>query len=85
VDVEIVSDGRCVWVNDDQGACIGRFSKRGVDVHRTLAEQLAEGKQCLVCSHGTADWDVFVSAMLEHHGVAVGSEHRPSWVQVSGR
>ena len=44
--VEICWDGRTVWVNDQSGCCIGRFSALGVDVHRTGEQQIATGQQC---------------------------------------
>jgi len=81
--IEIESDGRVVWVNDPTGCCIGRFSKNGVDVHRTGPEQVELGTQCLDCFHEgnpAEQWDRFVSSMKTHHGVDVSARHRPKFV-----
>lgn len=70
-----------VWINADDGSCIGRFSKHfGVDVHRTATAQLAGEPECLVCTHGPADrgtWLLFVDAMQQHHGVRVPEHFSP--------
>lgn len=75
MEVEILSDGDMVWINGGPtGGAIGRFGKNGIDIH-TL-----DTTGCLHCTHGptsSADYDTFVAKMLEHHGVAVGAEHRP--------
>lgn len=50
--IDVSSEGSTVWINSADGSCIGRFSKRfGLDVHRTLTEQMAGGSQCLHCTH----------------------------------
>jgi hypothetical protein len=82
--LEIISDSRTVWINDDSGCCVGRFSKFGVDVHRTGDEQAAGAPQCLDCVHeGTplALWEHFRESMLLHYGVFVRPELAPSFVQ----
>jgi hypothetical protein len=66
--------GRTVWVNSGvDGSCIGRFSKAfGIDVHTTGTAQLEGKRECLFCTHGAADRDLWMSfrqAMVEHHGV----------------
>ncbi len=51
-----------VWVHASDGSTVGRFSVRGIDIHHSLADQEATGKQCLHCTHrpSTADdWDFF--------------------------
>jgi hypothetical protein len=73
-DFEILSDGRTVWVNTPSG-CIGRFSAKGVDVHKLPEEQM-EGGQCLDCTTDP-DWDRFKASMLHYYGIEVGDEHRP--------
>lgn len=78
----IETDGKTVWVNGAD-ACLGRFSRFGVDVHRTLAEQLAGNGQCLACTHEMADigaWEMFQEAMKRHHGVVVSDRYRPRWL-----
>lgn len=80
---EIISDGTTVWVNAPDGGCIGRFSKRGVDVHLSADEQIRQGRQCLDCTHGKpgpAEWHRFKTGMQKHHGVAVSDRHRPGWL-----
>jgi hypothetical protein len=82
-DYEVVADGATVWVNASDGMCIGRFGARGVDVHRSAAEQAAGAPQCLDCIHGLAPaeaWSRFVESMARHHGVAIGSEWTPAFV-----
>lgn len=65
-DVEVLHDSRTVWVNGPDGLCIGRFGRRGIDVHRSMAEQLKTGKQCLACTHSRPDlvgWEQFIRLM----------------------
>ncbi len=73
--VQISADGRTVWVHTLDGSTVGRFSKVfGMDVHRTISEQLAGAGQCLWCTHeapGPADWSKFCDLMLQHYGIAV--------------
>jgi len=77
---EIISDGRTVWVNEASGMCIGRFSARGVDVHRSGDCQLRGESSCLDCVHDLPfdeSWDRFVESMLKHHGVSVSASLKP--------
>ncbi len=79
--VEIINDGRTVWVNTE--ICIGRFSAGGVDVHKDFEGQLNSGDPCLDCIHGLPpreSWDRFVASMLTHHGVIVPETYRPGFV-----
>ena len=81
--VEIWWDGRTVWVNDQSGCCIGRFSALGVDVHRTGEQQMATGQQCLDCVHdlGPTDaWERFRTSMQQCHGVTVPPCAKPDFV-----
>jgi hypothetical protein len=81
--VEVVTDGATLWVNGPDGMCIGRFGARGVDVHRTAAEQLAGAPQCLDCIHDLPPleaWNRFVRSMAEHHAVEIGPEWKPEFV-----
>lgn len=81
-DIEITSDGKTVWVNDAHGCCIGRFSRNGVDIHRTLAEQIEGASECLDCTHGidSGTWERFVAGMLEYHSVVVPDIHKPKFL-----
>lgn len=73
--VQIDTDGRTVWVNNDRGYCIGRFSAKGIDVHTT-----GQDTHCLYCEVGVApfashpdhgQWLVFIAKMKEHYDVDV--------------
>ncbi|MCY1366954.1 hypothetical protein D9M69_538650 [compost metagenome] len=73
--IEVSGLGDTVWVNAPDGSCIGRFSKRfGIDVHRTITDQMTGLDQCLFCTHeaaGPAEWEQFRAAMLKHYGIDV--------------
>lgn len=77
------TDGTTVWVNGNDGACWGRFSKFGIDVHHTGREQVAGKIQCLDCTaiEGTENpWQRFVDSMKRFHDVAVADKYRPKWL-----
>lgn len=82
-DIRVQSDGTTVWVHDlEDGSCIGRFGRNGIDIHRRLSEQASKG-QCLMCTHGRTgadEWDRFVLAMQEIYGVTVTERHRPKHI-----
>ena len=82
---QITSDGKTVWVNSMvDGMNIGRFSKRGVDVHHETKGQ-EKGLHCIDCSPGPTtldDWKRFQNAMLIHHGVSVQDHHKPEHLRV---
>lgn len=73
--VQVSQDGQTVWVHSADGSTVGRFSKRfGLDVHRTVTEQLQGASQCLHCTHEPpthADWVLFCRLMREHFGIQV--------------
>ena len=73
--IQVSEDGGTLWVHALDGSTVGRFSKRfGIDVHRTMTEQMAGGEQCLSCSHepaGPDDWRRFIDLMKVHHGVVI--------------
>lgn len=80
---EVVSDGRTVWVNAETGECLGRFGPYGVDIHRTVKDQVAGGSQCLDCTHtypSLSEWEHFVATMKSVYGVTIGPEHLPTWL-----
>lgn len=80
---QIETDGRTVWVNGSDGMCLGRFSRFGIDIHRTFAEQAAGLGECLECTHKVAtnaDWERFQVGMMAHHKVIVGAQFRPAWL-----
>lgn len=76
--IDVSALGDTVWVTAHDGSCVGRFSKRfGIDVHRTLAEQMAGAGQCLHCTHepaGESEWQAFRKAILEHFGIEVPND-----------
>ncbi len=79
---EVSWDGMTVWVNGSDGCCIGRFGRKGVDIHHDATDQMALGRQCLACSHdhpGTPDWDRFVDHMAAR-GAEVPTAARPRWL-----
>lgn len=73
--VQVSEDGRTVWVHTDDGSTVGRFSKVfGMDVHRTVPQQLAGEGECLRCTHqppGPAEWQEFCDLMLQHYQITV--------------
>lgn len=76
--VEAIASNETVWVNSDEG-CIGRFGKRGIDIHRLPSEQGQKG-QCLSCTYGPTtveDWHRFVEEMKELHGVEIKESLMP--------
>lgn len=74
-DIQVSGDGGTVWVTAADGSCVGRFSKAfGLDVHKSVAEQMAGGSQCLHCTHepaGPAAWDEFRAQVKAHHQIEV--------------
>lgn len=81
--MEITSNGKTVWVNDDEGVCLGRFSRFGIDVHKDFAGQVASDTQCLDCKAGPVnreDWERFKAGMLSFHNVTVDDSHMPGFL-----
>lgn len=73
--VQVSADRRTVWVHARDGSTVGRFSKSfGVDVHRTMTEQMKGAGECLSCTHeppAEVDWARFVALIKEHYGIVV--------------
>ncbi|KVD64489.1 hypothetical protein [Burkholderia ubonensis] len=73
--IDVSSLGDTVWVTAHDGSRVGRFSKRfGIDVHRTVTEQLAGADRCSQCTHepaGVIEWSVFREAITKHYGIEV--------------
>ena len=83
-EVEVLDDGRTVWVNHCSGYAIGRFGPYGIDVHRTI-EEYSSGSECLACTHGETHlnaWRQFQALMQEHYAVTVSDRHMPSAIRV---
>lgn len=81
---QVIWDGSCVWVNSSDGAALGRFGKRGLDVHTTPQQQRTGAGQCLACTHSKptwSDWVEFQAKMLEHYNVQVVDEMSPTWLK----
>lgn len=88
MDIQINSDGRTVWVNADDGMCIGRFSRFGIDLHNDFATQSAGGNQCLDCTHTRpelGDWKRFQDGIHAAYSVIVGDYHMPNFLKSEGR
>ncbi len=73
------TDGRTLWVNGNDGMCIGRLSPQGIDVHASARAQEA-GEHCLYCEPGLEPFAKavtfpmyvrFVEKMKEHHKVEI--------------
>lgn len=71
--VQLLTDGRTCWVNTENGECIGRWGRLGIDVHHTVEQQRIHGKQCLECVQG-GSWERFCDAMHGHYGVNIPSD-----------
>ena len=81
--IQTLSDGKTVWINDDEGTCLGRFSKFGIDVHKSARHQ-AGGSHCLECKLGpttAADWELFTKAMDRYHKVTVKNDVMPGFIR----
>lgn len=77
---QIETDGVTVWVTGSDGSCVGRFGAMGVDIHHTVESQVANGVQCLLCTHGQTGpdhWDQFVAGMKTHHDITIPDRYRP--------
>jgi hypothetical protein len=76
-EIIVSGNGDTLWVNEDDGLCWARFSKRfGIDVHRNASIQDA-ASECLYCTHsraGVDDWAIFRAEVLRHHGAVVPAD-----------
>ncbi len=82
-DYQIDGGHAAVWVSCADGSCIGRFGKMGIDVHKTLTQQLAGEGECLECTHGRttpADWHRFVASMMKHYQIDLSDMEMPEWL-----
>ncbi len=85
---EVLSDGRCVWVNSGvTGASVARFGTFAgigvIDVHRAVHDQAAKG-ECLDCSHGPLSlelWQRFKDAMRRHYLIDIPDKHKPAGIR----
>ena len=73
--VEVSACANTVWVHASDGSTVGRFSKHfGMDIHRSIGQQLEGQGQCLHCTHekpSGADWAEFCELMMKHFDVVV--------------
>ncbi len=85
MDNEIKSDGRTVWVNSgEDGTNLARFSKMGIDIHKTSEQQIATGKQCIDCKPGPtsySDWKGFKQTMLDIYKIKISNKHMPDFLE----
>ena len=74
-EIRVSANGDTVWITAFDGSCIGRFSKRfGIDVHRTVTDQMNGAPQCLYCTHIRAEqreWRIFRLVIGMIHGIEV--------------
>lgn len=78
------SDGNTVWVNADDGCCLARFSRFGIDIHKDFAGQTSGEGQCLECKAGPAtmqDWFQFCDGMIRHYGIKIAKRHMPRFLK----
>jgi hypothetical protein len=78
---EIRTDGRTIWI-DTEGGTIGRFGRFGIDIHRTVDEQIDGAGACLFCTHAKptqTDWETFKAKMREQN-VPVTDDIKPEWL-----
>lgn len=81
--LQVMSDSRTVWVNDNTGCCVGRFAWAGIDVHHPSDRQIELGKQCLDCKKGPTtflDWRHFQDAMFTIYATVIGDSHMPKFL-----
>lgn len=73
--IQVSEDGGTVWVHGDDGSTLGRFSKSfGMDIHRSVTEQMKGAGQCLHCTHeaaGPEEWAQFCALMEAHFKIKV--------------
>ena len=80
---QVSSDGKTVWAHAPDGSCVGRFSRFGIDLHRTVSAQMAGEPECLDCTHALpelAEWRRFQEGLRVHHGIGVGDAHMPKFI-----
>ena len=81
---EVIADGTTVWVNSNEdGGCVARFGRNGIDIHRTTEEQMRGQPQCRSCTHSKVtleDWICFRLKVREFYGVEVPEAYRPEYL-----
>jgi len=73
-EVQLSPAKNAVWIHSSCGSTVGRFGRMGIDLHTTVAEQLAGAPECRYCTHGkptTEDWAKFRQLAMEYWGVDV--------------
>ncbi len=67
------SDFQRIWINDESGHCVARYSKLfGMDIHNSLEEQQKTGQQCLFCTHvkpSKKEYDFFRNYIKKLHNI----------------
>ena len=82
---EINYDGTTVWVNGENGDCLARFGRLGIDIHHSARDQIAGQPQCLSCTHTKPDgkdWENFKLDMAALYHVEIPEEARPNWLTI---
>jgi len=71
----IRSNNEKLWVHCSSGETVGRFDVRfGMDIHRSVQDQLNGKPTCLFCTHKRptqAEFDFFVKKAFELWGVSI--------------
>lgn len=74
-ELQLSESRNAVWVHDGiDGSTVGRFGRMGVDIHHSVAEQMAGAPECRVCTHGPVtqeDWHLFREKAFEFWGINV--------------
>lgn len=73
-EVQLSPAKNTVWIHSSCGSTVGRFGRMGIDLHTTVAEQLAGAPECRYCTHGkptAEDWATFRRLATEYWGVEV--------------
>lgn len=79
---EMIWSDATIWINADDGMCVGRFSRFGVDVHHDAETQLWTGAQCLACVHDAPPdegWEIFLEKMWRHYELEIPGDIRPAF------
>lgn len=77
------TDGRTIWLTGPAGDCRARFGPGGLDIHRSVTDQIAGEPQCLDCTHGRpgeAEWERFQVFVSNETGIVLDRSWAPSWL-----
>lgn len=74
---QVETNGQVVWVNSSE-ILLGRFSKRGIDVHvkGTCIDGSCSSGPC-----GLKEWVRFKRLMVKHHDIEVPDKYMPDYLK----